>query len=85
MILALTHLGGGFVRQKIALLVLRSLAGIGGALTIPSALSMIVTLFPDQRSQGRAIAVFSGSGGAGIGEFYRQHKQLTTIFITTFQ
>ena len=85
MILALAHLGGGFVQQKIALLVLRALAGIGGALTIPSALSMIVTLFPDQRSQGRAIAIFSGSGGAGIGEFYLQHKQLTIIFITTFQ
>jgi MFS family permease len=69
MILALTHLGGGFVRQKIALLVLRALGGIGGALTIPSALSMIVALFPDQRSQGRAIAIFGGSGAAGNGEF----------------
>jgi MFS family permease len=67
MILALTHLGGGFVRQKIALLVLRALGGIGGALTIPSALSMIVALFPDQRSQGRAIAIFGGTGGVGNG------------------
>jgi MFS family permease len=77
MILALTHLGGGFVRQKIALLVLRALGGIGGALTIPSALSMIVALFPDQRSQGRAIAIFGGTGGIGNGEFYLHYKQLT--------
>jgi MFS family permease len=70
MLLALTHLGGGFVRQKIALLVLRALGGIGGALTIPSALSMIVALYPDQRSQGRAIAIFGGTGGVGNGEFY---------------
>ena len=70
MILALTHLGGGFVRQKIALLVLRALGGIGGALTIPSALTMIVALFPDQRSQGRAIAIFGGTGGVGNGEVY---------------
>ena len=69
MILALTHLGGGFVRQKIALLVLRALGGIGGALTIPSSLSMIVALFPDQRSQSRALAVFGGTGGIGNGEF----------------
>ena len=69
MILALTHLGAGFVRQKIALLVLRALGGIGSALTIPSALSMIVALFPDQRSQGRAIAIFGGVGGVGNGEF----------------
>jgi MFS family permease len=70
MILALTHLGGGFVQQKIALLVLRALGGIGGALTIPSALSMIVALFPDQRSQGRAIAIFGGAGAVGNGESY---------------
>jgi len=69
MILAMTHLGGGFVRQKVALLVLRALGGIGAALTIPSALSMIVALFPDQRSQGRAIAIFGGSGAIGNGEF----------------
>jgi len=70
MILALTHLGAGFVQQKIALLVLRALGGIGSALTIPSALSMLVALFPDQRSQSRAIAIFGGTGGVGNGEFY---------------
>ena len=69
MILALTHLGAGFVQQKIALLVLRALGGIGSALTIPSALSMIVALFPDQQSQSRAIAIFGGVGGVGNGEF----------------
>ena len=76
MLLALTHLGGGFVRQKIALLVLRALGGIGGALTIPSSLSMIVALFPDQRSQSRAIAVFGGTGGIGNGAFYLSFNNL---------
>jgi MFS family permease len=65
MILGLTHLGGGFVRQKIALLVLRALGGVGGALTIPAALSMIVALFPDPRSQSRALAIFGGMGTLG--------------------
>ena len=75
MILALTHLGAGFVRHKIALLILRALGGIGGALTIPSARSMTVALFPDQRSQDRAIAIFGGTGGIGNGELYPCHKQ----------
>ncbi|KAG8766136.1 hypothetical protein FRC16_007762, partial [Serendipita sp. 398] len=64
-ILGLTHLGGGFVRQKIALLVLRALGGIGGALTIPSALSMIVQLFPEPSSQARAISLFGSAGAIG--------------------
>jgi len=80
MILALTHLGGGFVRQKIALLVLRALGGIGGALTIPSALSMIVALYPDPASQDRAIAIFGGTGGVGNGEFlYLCFKRLAIL------
>jgi len=62
-------LGGGFVRHKIALLVLRDLGGIG-ALTIPSATCMIVALFPDQRSKGRALATIGCFGAAGNGELY---------------
>ncbi|KAG8822326.1 hypothetical protein FRC17_009594 [Serendipita sp. 399] len=65
LILGLTHLGGGFVRQKIAMLVLRALGGIGGALTIPSALSMIVQLFPNPAAQARAIALFGMAGAIG--------------------
>ena len=80
MILALTHLGGGFVRQKIALLVLRALGGIGGALTIPSALTMIVALFPDKQSQGRAIAIFGGTGGVGNGEVYSHYNPQYSSF-----
>lgn len=78
-ILAMTHLGAGFVQQKIALLVLRALGGIGSALTIPSALSMIVALFPDPQSQSRAIAIFGGVGGVGNGEFYLCCKQSTLL------
>ena len=70
MILALAHLAAGFVRHKIALLVLRALGGIGSAFIIPSALRMVVALFPDQQSQSRAIAIFGGTGGVGNGEFH---------------
>ncbi|KAG8811941.1 hypothetical protein FRC19_003486 [Serendipita sp. 401] len=64
-LLGLTHLGAGFVRQKIAMLVLRALGGIGGAFTIPSALSMIVQLFPEPSSQARAISLFGSAGAIG--------------------
>lgn len=70
LILGVTHLIGGFLTQKIGILVLRALGGIGGALTIPSALSMITQLFPDEREQSRAIAIFGGSGAIGNGAFY---------------
>jgi len=38
---------------------------IRSALTTPSALRVVVDLFPDQRSHDRAIAVFGGTGGVG--------------------
>jgi MFS family permease len=45
--------------------VLRALGGIGGALTIPSALSLIVQLFPDPSHQARAISLFGSAGAIG--------------------
>lgn len=65
LILGITHLIGGFTHQKIALLVLRALGGIGGALTIPSALSLIVQLFPEPTAQARAISLFGSAGAIG--------------------
>ena len=86
LILGLTHLGGGFVRQKIALIVLRALGGIGGALTIPSALSMIVQLFPEAAAQARALALFGTAGAIGnilgvlIGALLVEHAGWKWIF-----
>lgn len=65
LVLGITHLIGGFAHQKIAILVLRALGGIGGALTIPSALSLIVQLFPDPEPQARAISLFGSAGAIG--------------------
>jgi len=47
---------------------LHALGGIGTALAIPSALGMVVALFPDPRSQGRAIAIFGGTGALAVGD-----------------
>ncbi|KAH7926177.1 MFS general substrate transporter [Leucogyrophana mollusca] len=61
----LMSLGSGFVDNKIAFLVLRALIGIAAALTIPSALAMIVRMYPNPGTQGRAIAAFGGSVAIG--------------------
>jgi len=39
----------------------------GGALTIPSAQHFIVHIYPDPEEQARALAIFGGMGGIGIG------------------
>ncbi|KIM21450.1 hypothetical protein M408DRAFT_333467, partial [Serendipita vermifera MAFF 305830] len=86
LILGITNLAGGFMRQKIALLVLRVLGGIGAALTIPSALSLIIELFPDPLHQARAIALFNGAGAIGnifgllIGAILVQYAGWSWIF-----
>ncbi|KAI0804557.1 major facilitator superfamily domain-containing protein [Irpex lacteus] len=56
----------GFIRQKIVLIILRALAGIAGAMTIPSALALLADAFPEPKEQGVAIAAFGASGGMGI-------------------
>ncbi|CAE6413017.1 unnamed protein product [Rhizoctonia solani] len=58
-------LGGGFINDKIPLLVLRALQGIGASLTIPSSLNLIIQLFPDPHEQSRAIGLFGAMGATG--------------------
>ncbi|KAJ7174284.1 MFS general substrate transporter [Mycena filopes] len=60
-------LGAGFVRAQVPLIVLRVLTGIGAALTVPSALHLIIHMFPDPASQGKAIAGFGASAAFGNG------------------
>lgn len=64
-LLGFMSLGSGFVKNKVGMFILRAIAGIGGALTIPSALNLIVQLFPDPQEQARAIAMFGASGAIG--------------------
>ncbi|KAL7416311.1 major facilitator superfamily domain-containing protein [Mrakia frigida] len=52
-----------FSPNKECLLVLRALTGIGASLSIPSALALIVHLFPDPKEQSFAISIFAASGG----------------------
>jgi EmrB/QacA subfamily drug resistance transporter len=46
---------------------LRALTGVGAALVFPATLSIIANVFPDPRERQRAIAVWAGTAGIGIG------------------
>ncbi|KAF9256790.1 MFS general substrate transporter [Marasmius fiardii PR-910] len=58
-------LGAGFVQTGVPLFALRALMGVGAALTVPSALHMIVHLFPDPTSQSKAVGAFTTMGALG--------------------
>ncbi|KAF9263092.1 MFS general substrate transporter [Marasmius fiardii PR-910] len=46
-------------------IVFRAIQGIGAAMNVPSAISLLVTYFPDPAEQGRALAIFGASGSIG--------------------
>ncbi|KAG8697008.1 hypothetical protein FRC08_006787 [Ceratobasidium sp. 394] len=62
-------LAGGFVNDRIVLIVLRALQGIGASSTIPSALSLLVQMFPEPAEQARAIGLFGATAAIGNGSF----------------
>lgn len=41
---------------------------IGGAMTIPSAMHILVHMYPDPHEQAVAITIFGGMGAIGIGD-----------------
>ncbi|KAF8305932.1 MFS general substrate transporter [Clavulina sp. PMI_390] len=58
-------LGSGFTHSKVGFFILRAFSGIGAALNVPSALSLIVEWFPDPAEQAMAIAMYGAGGGVG--------------------
>ncbi len=66
---ALASLAGGFAATSGQLLAARAVQGIGGALASPSALALLMTMFPDARGRTRAIGLYTGVsiGGAAVG------------------
>ncbi|KIK95726.1 hypothetical protein PAXRUDRAFT_826748 [Paxillus rubicundulus Ve08.2h10] len=58
--LGVLSIAAGFVNDKIPIIILRALLGIGSAMTVPSALTLLVNAFPDPLHQARAIGVFGG-------------------------
>ncbi|ETW77131.1 major facilitator superfamily [Heterobasidion irregulare TC 32-1] len=47
LLMSFCALGAGFVRVEVPLIVLRALMGVGAALNIPSAMALIIRLFPN--------------------------------------
>jgi EmrB/QacA subfamily drug resistance transporter len=65
----LASLAGGFATNPVELLTSRAVQGIGGALASPSALALLMTMFPDARARTRAIGLYTAVsiGGAAVG------------------
>ena len=66
---ALASLAGGFAQSPAELLTARAIQGIGGALASPSALALLMTMFPGARERTRAIGLYTAVsiGGAAVG------------------
>ncbi|KAG1864990.1 major facilitator superfamily domain-containing protein [Suillus subalutaceus] len=60
--LGVISLCAGFVNDTILVIVLRALSGIASSMTIPSALILLVNVFPEPLEQARAIGLFGGCG-----------------------
>jgi len=62
----LASLLAAFAPSAEALIAARLLLGVAGATIMPSTLSIIRSLFPDQAERTRAIAIWSGASAGGI-------------------
>jgi EmrB/QacA subfamily drug resistance transporter len=60
---------GGFAQNSTELLTARAVQGIGGALASPSALALLLTMFPQGRERTRAIGLYTAVsiGGSALG------------------
>jgi EmrB/QacA subfamily drug resistance transporter len=68
-VFSVASLAGGLATNPAELLVARALQGVGGALASPSALALLMTMFPDVRERVRAIGLYTAVsvGGAALG------------------
>jgi EmrB/QacA subfamily drug resistance transporter len=62
-------LAGGFATSGPMLLSMRALQGLGAALASPSALALLMTMFPEGRERARAIGLYTSVsiGGSAVG------------------
>ncbi|MFF5970752.1 MFS transporter [Streptomyces sp. NPDC012769] len=63
---AASSLAGGLAGSPAVIIVARAIQGIGGALLLPSTLSLISTLFEEGPRRNRALAVWGGAGASGL-------------------
>ncbi|RFS87520.1 MFS transporter [Actinomadura spongiicola] len=65
-IYAVSSLAGGLATSPEVIVIARAVQGIGGALLLPSTLSLINTLFAEGPQRNRALAVWGGAGASGL-------------------
>ena len=68
-IFSVASLLGGFASSAALLLAARSLQGVGAALAAPSALALLMTMYPDARERTKAIGYYTAVsiGGSAVG------------------
>src|ERR671935_111261 len=59
-------LAGGLAQAPEVLLVARAVQGLGGALVFPATLALINTTFAEGPERNRAVAIWGGTGAAGL-------------------
>jgi EmrB/QacA subfamily drug resistance transporter len=62
---SLASLAGGLATTGAALIAARAVQGVGGAIASPTALSLVMTVFPEGRARNRALAAYAGATGGG--------------------
>ncbi|MEU0397052.1 MFS transporter [Streptomyces sp. NPDC006208] len=62
---ALSSLGAALAPTAIVLIACRAVQGIGAALLAPTALALVLTLYPDRERRGTALGVWGAVSGAG--------------------
>lgn len=65
-IFGVASLGAAYSQSANQLIAARAIMGVGGAFIMPATLSILTDLFP-REERGKAIAIWSGVAGAGIG------------------
>ncbi|KAG2072282.1 MFS general substrate transporter [Suillus decipiens] len=84
--LGVFSLCAGFVNDTIPLIVLRALSGVASSITVPAALTLLVSVFPEPLEQARAIGLFGGCGclanvlGLMIGAIFVQWASYHWVF-----
>ena len=86
LVFGLGSLGSALANSPEVLIVMRGLMGIGGALIMPSTLSILTATFP-ANERGKAIGIWSGVSGIGIaigpvaGGWLIEHASWSWIFL----
>ena len=58
-------LGGGLATSDTFLIVMRGIQGLGAALILPAALSMVMNMFPEGAERNKALGIWGGVGALG--------------------